>query len=262
MLYQLSYLAAERQGTDERSAAAEPLDGHRDPPQRQPDRQPNGEVEAEADRPHHQRDRPRLAALEVAQEADVQEAGRGEQAGEDREGEAGQQRGQAGAEAERQHEQRDAHHQRRAAGAGPEALVRGQSAGAVADRHPGDAAGEEVGGSEAHRQAPGPDALGLLAEVAAGRVGGGQAGVGEGQRELGDHEGDQGRGEDRRVELGKGDRRGAELEVAPGPGEGDGQAEENEHERDQVPPQREGGAEHHEGESDQDDRAAIDGVSI
>ena len=100
----------------------------------------------------------------------MQQARRREERREDREREGAEQRAEARAEAEREHEERDPHRERSAAGPGTERHVGGEPTCPVADRHPADSAGEEVGESVGRGEPAWPHPLAPLRKVGASRV--------------------------------------------------------------------------------------------
>ena len=133
----------------------------------------------------------------------MEQACASQQAGEDRQREGRKQPAEAGAERERDREQQPSDHERRAGRARAVRVVGGQSAGPVTDGHAADRAAEEVREPERRRQAARPDARGPLAEVAPRRVGGGEARVGERERELRQDEHGERRPEGGRIGGGK-----------------------------------------------------------
>ena len=118
----------------------------------------------QADRSDQHRQRPGPPTLEIGEQPDVKDPRGSEHPGEDRQRESGE----LGAPARRRSRtatarRRDAHEQRRARRAGAERAMRGHPAGAVADRHPADPTGEQVGA----RRASSPAAPGSHAAAAA-----------------------------------------------------------------------------------------------
>jgi pyruvate/2-oxoglutarate dehydrogenase complex dihydrolipoamide acyltransferase (E2) component len=175
----------------------------------------------------------------VAQEGDTLEIGEviarigdASEAKSDGGGKAEEPAAEEGAEAEGEGEEGSAHHERCSAGSRSERDVRGQASGSVADGHSADRAGEQVGGAEARRQAARPYSCGLLPEVDARSVSGGEAGVGERQRQLREDEDGEGGSDHGPVEIRRGQARGAERRIAAAEHDHDAGAGEDEDECD------------------------------
>ena len=95
----------------------------------------------------------------------MEEARGGQHPGQNRQREGAEEHCHSGPKDQREDYERAAHHQRRAAAAGTEGAVCCEPAGAMADRHPRDCAGEEIYAAERHRQSAWLDALGGRPEV-------------------------------------------------------------------------------------------------
>ena len=139
----------------------------------------------------------------------MQQTGGREQAREDRNGKRAEQRREAGAHCEREHDERRADRNRSAGSACAELHVGSHPARAVTHRHPADRAGEQVREPERRRQPPRTHAFRLLAEVDLRDVGGGEARVRERERDLRDREHRERRPEDVPVQARERQRRGA-----------------------------------------------------
>ena len=132
---------------------------------------------------------------------------------EDRRRQQGEEVGGRPAEADARHDEAGADHDPHGARAGPETVVGGHAAGAMAQRRGPGQAGDDVGDAERQGEPGGRHPCTALAEIVPGRIGGGNDGVAEGKGDLGEDEEEEGPGEIAGIgkRQRKGDRRHGEA---------------------------------------------------